>query len=383
MKLPLFSSSSPRYAERGVTLSASTVAYTDEWMHALLDQMAMMRLNTLLWEVKISGAKDWPQTDQPFVTPQEAQSIVHYAADRGITVIPEVNAPGHMRTWLSEYPEYAITDATGEKDLERLDVTNEQAKSWYWNLIEKYCSIFTADEWHMGADEFENKLDNRTYADYPDLAHWAVDMYGSQAKPWDPITAFINETNAFLNGCGKKLRIWNDGQRSGGVVPLDSDITVEYWLDKGIEGGYYTPQQFAQMGHSLVNVPQYLYFSRSEKHIYDPQPQEIFEGVRKHLDLFDGDQSLLNFEACRGVRFSLWPDRAECQTPAEVLREARDILILLGQIAWDGEISHTTWKEFKFYADSLDLPPIPNDEEEVYTLNSCEQRKKNYGDEDE
>lgn len=234
MAHPQFSSDQPRYPERGVTLSASTVAYSQEWMHALLEQMAALKLNTLLWEVKISGDDAFPFTEPPYVTPDEARAIVDYADDLGITVVPEVNSPGHMRTWLTHFPQFAITDSTGERDLERLDVSNPDARAWYFELVSRYLGIFHANEWHMGADEFENKLDNRTYDDYPMLVDKARELYGGDAKPWDPITAFINETNAFVKSRGARLRIWNDGQRSGGVVPLDTDVTVEYWLDKGI-----------------------------------------------------------------------------------------------------------------------------------------------------
>lgn len=209
----------------------------------------------------------------------------------------------------------------------------------------------------MGADEFENELDHRTYADYPQLAQIARERFGTEAQPWDVNTAFVNAVNEHLKKQGKKLRVWNDGIRRGGAVRLDKDIVVEYWLDR--KEISYSPEELAQAGHELVNVPQYLYFSRSEKHIYHPSAQEVYEGKRRTLELFDGDQSVTAEGKTRGVRLSLWPDRDWFQTPREVLQEARDMLILVGHIAWDGQPPFSSWAEFKEYADSLELPDIP------------------------
>lgn len=369
MSDPQFFSDQPKFVERGVTLSASTVKYSEEWMYALLDSMATMRMNSLLWEVKVAagdsaqthGSPDattnFPVTSEPFITPAEAKHIVAYARERGIEVIPEINAPGHLRTWLKHYPQYAIQLSTGELDLERLDATNPEAVQWYFKLIDSYADIFDSTWWHMGADEFENQLDHRTYADYPQLTEAAHARWGEAAQPWDINTDFVNQVNEHIKSRGKRLRVWNDGMRRGGVVQLDADIVVEYWLDR--KEASYSPAEIAAAGHELVNVPQYLYFSRSEKQIYDPQPAEIYQGQRRMLELFDGDQT---GPTPRGVRLSLWPDRDWMQTPGEVLREARDVLILVGQIAWDGERVHTalpTWAEFKEYADRIDLPVAP------------------------
>lgn len=368
MTISMFRDAAPRFAERGVTLSASTVKYSPEWMHCLLDYMAAMRMNSLLWEVKISRGREsagesgvsedgFFATAEPYVTPEQARETLSYARERGINVIPEINSPGHLRTWLTKFPQYAIPLASGEPDLERLDASNPEAVQWYLDLADSYARVFDSEWWHMGADEFENELDHRTYADYPHLAEIARQCFGSEAKPWDVNTAFVNTVNAHMKQRGKRLRIWNDGIRRGGVVPLDRDIVVEYWLDR--KEASYSPEELAQAGHELVNVPQYLYFSRSEKHIYHPSAQEVYEGKRRTLELFDGDQAMTVEGKNRGVRLSLWPDRDWFQTPGEALREARDMFILVGHIAWNGEPPFSSWSEFKGYADSLELPDIP------------------------
>lgn len=369
MTKPTFRDAAPRFAERGVTLSASTVKYSQEWMRCLIDYMAAMRMNSLLWEVKISrgfegadengrSADGFFATEEPYVTPEQAQETLAYARDRGIKVIPEINSPGHLRTWLTHFPQYAITLSSGEPDLERLDAANPEAVQWYLDLADSYAKVFDSEWWHMGADEFENELDHRTYADYPQLAQIARERYGDAAQPWDINTAFVNTVNTHMKKQGKRLRIWNDGIRRGGAVSLEKDIVIEYWLDR--KEISYSPQELAQAGHTLVSVPQYLYFSRSAKDLYDPKPQEIFEGERASLELFDGDQKVTVEGSLQlGVRLSLWPDKDWMQTPGEVLREARDTLILIGQLAWDGEKTHETWDEFKAYADSIDLPEVP------------------------
>ena len=340
MATPVFTYDNPMsWAECGVTLSASTVRYSEEWMRALLSHMARARMNVLLWEVKIargeSGAKSTTGfiTSQPFVTPEEAHRIIGYARELGIAVIPEINSPGHLRTWLTHYPEFAIRDAKGERDLERLDVLNPEAVQWYLDLADSYAEVFDSPWWHMGADEFENELDHRTYADYPQLAAAAVERYGVGAQPWDVNMAFVNTVAEHMRRHGLKLRIWNDGLRRGGKVQLDPSIIVEYWIDKG--ANYLNPCEIAAAGHDLINVPQRLYFSRSEKHIYSPNAQAIAAAGRAGLALFDGDQVLPAELAHkqRGIRVSLWPDRAECQSAEDFFAEAQDMITLVGELA--------------------------------------------------
>ncbi|MCV0020992.1 family 20 glycosylhydrolase, partial [Mobiluncus curtisii] len=124
------------FPERGVTLCASQVGISIEFIEALLERMHELELNTLIWELKLKSPR-WERANTwHYYTSSQVSQILALAQRLGIEVIPEVNAPGHMGIWLENYPQYALRRPDGSVDPEgRLDITNPQAIEFYLQIV--------------------------------------------------------------------------------------------------------------------------------------------------------------------------------------------------------------------------------------------------------
>ncbi|MDD7384137.1 MAG: family 20 glycosylhydrolase [Actinomycetaceae bacterium] len=374
----------------GFTLCAATVKYPIDWMKRLLDVMGELGYTQLLWECKVALPRVESFPSWPYYTIEEAQEITAWASARGIEVIPEINAPAHMGIWLSAFPEFAITNAHGEKDVERLDFVRDDAVHFYENIINEYLEIFPGKYWHMGADEFDYRA---TFSDYPHIDAFAQQMYGIDATGHDAFIAFINRINEFVKSKGRTLRIWNDGLRETNVVHLDQDVVIEYWLRRGIDA-----QTLVDRGYTVMNSPQYLYHSRSVP-FYGIRTSELYSGENWDLHAFDAgpieDGGIVgegtgvseisplgspvvfrDSSQLEGIKVSLWPDEASCQTDRSALDEMRVALAYVAHIAAGGGREWNTWgsaqAEFADRTASLSLRRWRRDGDTLQGLFACE-----------
>lgn len=334
----------PRYRERGVTVSASTVIYSESWCRWLLDAMALMGLNMLLLEAKVESADPRLNT-WPYWSKQQIETLVAMAKARHIEVIPEVNSPGHMATLLHYYPQYAVRRADGSVDTERLDLGSAEAIRFYLDLVDDYLEVFDSSWWHMGADEYE--YHSITYGHFPSLAKAAVERFGEGATPGDLFIDVINQVAAHVRSKGKRLRIWNDGITEPNIVTLDSDVLIEYWLDRGLSAA-----ELAERGYELMNAAQYLYWSRSVRNVYGVDCEQIYDMDFARFD----DGSIIAHPT--GAKLSIWPDMASAQTENEVLLEIRQSLALVAHACWVGEKPELSWPQFATLIDLICPAPV-------------------------
>ncbi|WP_072344599.1 family 20 glycosylhydrolase [Actinomyces urinae] len=319
--------STPFYRERGVTLSASTLVFSRPFLTELLRLMRSLRLNQLLLEVNIAEkGSQWP-----YWRAEEVRWIVEQARINHIEVIPQVNAPSHMETYLRHVPEMALV-RDGKPDLERLDFTRPQALEFYMAMVDKYADVFTSSLWHMGADEFEHA--GVTFDDFPQIRERAQELLGADAQPQDLYVHFINEVAQQLAQRGKRLRIWNDSLKPTKVA-LAQDIVVEYWQDRGYRVG-----ELLDAGFEVLNVSEHLYWSRSEMMCMDPEEKY----VTRTVDSFATGEQVYHSNVL-GLRASIWPDRAWIQTENEVIEEVRPGLSLVAQNGWSHTYPWPQWSD--------------------------------------
>lgn len=318
----------PHFAHRGVTLSASTLTYSEPFISQLLARMRKLRLNELLLEANIAE----PGSPWPYWRRDQIAAIVKAARSAHIDVVPEVNAPSHMRPFLVAHPDRALRrGGDGEPDLERLDFTREDAADFYLSIVDTYADVFDSSWWHMGADEFEYA--NLTYADFPQIGEAARRKFGPSAQPRDMFFDFINQVARGMKARGKRLRIWNDGVVVPNIVELDRDITIEYWYYKTL-----APGALLQAGFHVMNTGIQYYWSRSEPFAVDARA--IYE--ERLEDRFD-DGETYREAGVAGLRCSIWPDRAWMETENQVADEVRDGLAVTAQAGWSHTHPWRTW----------------------------------------
>ncbi|MDO4791374.1 MAG: cell wall-binding repeat-containing protein [Buchananella hordeovulneris] len=332
----------PKYAERAVTLCACQINIAPEWIDRFLNEMADLKLNQILLEMKLKSEKYPEANTWSYYTREDVASLVAKADAYGIDVIPEINSPGHMNVWLENKPELQLVNNAGRRSADQLDISNPAAVKFYTDLIDEYDGVFTTDFWHMGADEY---MMGTNFGNFNALTAWAKQTYGSAATIGDAFIGFINHVNAHVKAKGKKLRMWNDGYIDTSVVKLDKDVVIEFWLGTGRN-----VRAVAAEGYKLQNAHLDLYYSRGAPTAYKIQrlgPGALYN--RWNVGIFPGGSLPEDHEAILGAKLSIWPDSGTRQTENEVEAEVHDGMRYAAQMFWAGRTpaSDPTWDDFK------------------------------------
>ncbi|MFE0174639.1 family 20 glycosylhydrolase [Streptomyces sp. NPDC059002] len=357
----------PRYKERGVGVCACYIHISTPWLENLVRDMAYRKQNQLLLELKVRSDKHPEANSWGYYTKREIRRLVALGAKYHVTIVPEINSPGHLDPWLEKRPDLQLTDSEGTRQPSRLDITKDAAFTYYTSLIDEYAQVFPAASWHMGADEYMLGSD---FAKYPHILEYARKKYGADATPQDAFIDFVNRVHAHAAGKGKRLRIWNDGLTGDNTVPVAPGTTVEHWLDVRTK-----PSTLIQQGHPVMNAAYSLYLVRGGFHtntekLYDERwDPRVFEGER----LATGD-------GVTGAKISLWPDNGRGETENEVAAAMALPLAHVAQVTWGDAHPDPTYAEFTERATSVSHAPGWRDLTKVpvadgtYTLRDTEGR---------
>ena len=275
----------PRFPYRGMHLDVCRHFFPLEFVKKYIDLLAMHNINTFHWHLTDDQGwrieiKKYPKLTEigsqrnrtvigkntseydytphgGFFTQEEAKEIVKYAQERYITVIPEVDLPGHMLAALAAYPELGCTGGPYEvcplwgvfEDV--LCVGNEQTMQFLEDVMAEIIDIFPSEYIHIGGDESPRdrwkvcpKCQARIKAEglKADRNHSAEDRLQSYC---------MTRIEKFLNSKGRRIIGW-DEILEGDVAP---NATIMSW--RGASGGI----KAAQMGHDVIMAPNiYCYF---------------------------------------------------------------------------------------------------------------------------
>ena len=293
----------PRFGYRGMHLDSSRHFWEVDEVKRYLDVMTVYKLNRLHWhltddqgwraEIKAypklteisawrSGTvikKDWGSNDGirygGFYTQEQMKDVVAYAAERGITVIPEIDLPGHMVAALAAYPELGCTGGPYEvwtrwgvaKDI--LCAGNDQVFTFLETVLSEIMDIFPSEFIHVGGDEcFGGDAEPGRPDPWDVCPKCAVRMKalgikkGPDAKHYlqNYVTARVQD---FLNGHGRKIIGWDEILQGD----LAKGATVMSW--RGVQGGI----EAASKGFDAIMTPNgYCYFDYYQTQERDKEP---------------------------------------------------------------------------------------------------------------
>lgn len=286
----------PRFAYRGMLFDVARHFFPVEEVKRYIDIMAVHKLNTLHWhltddqgwriEIKryprltevgsVRKAtvvrKDWDTYDGVphggYYTQEEIRDVVAYAADRGITVIPEVDLPGHMLAALTAYPElgctggpYEVWGRWGVAD-DVLCVGKEKTFEFIEGVLTEVLELFPSEYIHIGGDECPKvrwEKCPRCQARIAALGLKDGDGYKAEHYLQSYVTARVEK---FLNDRGRRIIGW-DEILEGDLAP---NATVMSW--RGSDGGIAA----AKLGHDVVMTPNsHFYFDYCQS--MDPQSE--------------------------------------------------------------------------------------------------------------
>ncbi|MGC4941013.1 family 20 glycosylhydrolase [Kribbella sp. DT2] len=334
----------PAYAERGVGVCACLINVSTAWFERLVKDAAYLKLNQLWVELKVKSDVHPESVEWGYYTKPQIAALQRLADKYHVTIVPEVNSPGHIEPWIRNRPDLQLTDNTGAKQVSRLDITKPEAFGFLTAIIDENLRTFRTPYWHMGADEYMLGSD---YAKYPQLLEYAQEKFGPDAVPQDAFVDFINRVNAHVKAQGKTLRIWNDGITDAATVPLDKDIVVEHWLSGGVK-----PSKLISEGRKVMNSAYALYNVRGG---FKTNAQQLYDSSWTPLR-FEGE-TLASGNGVTGAKVSLWPDNGSGDTENEIEAEVRMPLRLVAQSTWSTVKPDPTYAAFTARADAVGRAP--------------------------
>lgn len=282
----------PRFGWRGLMLDVSRHFYSVEAIKEILDLMALYKMNVFHWhlcdnegwrlEIKkypkltsvgawrkeVPGAvfykKDATLTGEPYVyggyyTQEQAKEIVAYAQARNITVVPEIEMPGHSGAALSAYPQFSCTQqeqevpnaATSAGVLNDAQVNycagNDSAFAFLENILSEVMAIFPSEYIHIGGDEVDKKY-------WKQCLKCQKRIQTEGLKNEEELQSyFIHRIERYLLAHNRKVLGW-DEILEGGLAP---SATVMSW--RGEKGGIAAAKQ----RHNVIMSPSNpLYLNR-------------------------------------------------------------------------------------------------------------------------
>lgn len=275
----------PRFGYRGAHLDVCRHFFPADSVKKFIDMMAMHKLNKFhfhitedqgwRWEVKshpelttigshrdgtVIGRNTEEYDSIPvdgFYTQDELRDLVKYAADRQITIIPEIDLPGHMQAALAAYPELGCTGGPYEvwkrwgvsKDV--LCAGNDSTYKFLDDVFTELVDIFPSEIIHIGGDECPKdrwKECAKCQAKARELG-LKTDASGTrEAKLQNYVMAYVSN---LLREKGRRVIGWDE------ILDADFDDNAIIMSWRGEEGGI----AGATRGHDVVMTPnQYLYF---------------------------------------------------------------------------------------------------------------------------
>ncbi|WP_236711155.1 glycoside hydrolase family 20 protein [Streptomyces sp. 150FB] len=349
----------PEWPQRGLNLDIARKFYTAGWIEDRLREMADLKLNEFGLHFsddqgfRIESRTHPEIVSQQHLTQAEVRQILALASRLHITVVPEIDSPGHLGAVIDAHPELQLRNAQGVATKGAIDISNPASAKIVDDLDREFGKLFTGKYWHLGADEYQALVVADPQTSYPKLAALARKQFGASAKVQDLTTAWTNNRAKVVRAIGKKPKVWNDGLFAGGVVAADKDLQVEYWT--GTESGVREPQAYLSEGRQVVNLnDKYLYYVLGQPNqfryptgqlIYDDWTPLVLRGSKAVPKRYS--------KQILGGRLAIWGDFPNAQTQDQVAAGIRMPLRALAQKTWAPGKPRLTWTQFKALAGRL------------------------------
>ncbi|MBQ9462673.1 MAG: beta-N-acetylhexosaminidase [Bacteroidales bacterium] len=301
----------PRFGYRGILLDCCRHFWSVGQVKKIIDVMSLYKLNRLHWHltedqgwrVEIDkyprltevGAfrngtmikREWGSNDGirhgGYYTKDQIRDIVAYARARGITVIPEVDMPGHMVAALASYPQFGCAGSAPYEVLtywgvskQVLNVGKEETMQFLEDVCSEVADLFPGEYFNIGGDECprdEWKTDPDCQAKIKELGLVSDENASAEARLQNYVTARMQK---FLATKGKKIIGWDEILEG----ELAKGATVMSW--RGTKGGI----KAASMGYDVIMSPNtYCYLDYAQSPDLESEPYGITTDPKRALTL--------------------------------------------------------------------------------------------------
>ena len=290
----------PRFAYRGMHLDCSRHFFPIDFVKRYIDLIALHGMNKFHWHLtddqgwrfevkkypKLTTIGGWrtgtvvgrntPIDDGirhgGFYTQEECRDIVRYAAERHITVIPEIDMPGHMVAALSAYPEFGCTGGPYEVEhkwgvfADVLCPGKEQTFRFVEDVLAEVIDVFPSEYIHIGGDECPRDRWKTCDLCQQRIKNEGIKGEGKQTAEDHLQGYFTKRVEKFLHTKGKRLIGWDELLGCN----VDNTSTIMSW--RGAEPG----AKAAKLGHDVIMTPNKpMYFDHYQTDKRDGEPLSI------------------------------------------------------------------------------------------------------------
>jgi hexosaminidase len=359
----------PRFAWRGVMLDSARHFQSAQFVEQLIDWMALHKLNTLHWHLtddqgwrieikkypRLTQVGAWrvdaghanqtdidPATGKPrlyggYYTQQQIRDIVAYARERNVTIVPEIEMPGHATAPIAAYPQYGSTaspptaPASEYGILPNLYNVDDATFSFLEDVLTEVMALFPSEYIHVGGDEAikdQWRSNPAIQAKMHELGITNEDALQSY---------FTQRIERFLNAHQRRLIGW-DEILEGGIAP---NATVMSW--RGVNGGITA----AKAGHDAVLSPtRPLYLNYRQSDLPDEPEGRVPLNTLKDVYTFEPVPADLTPEESAhiiGVQANLWTEYVRSDPQVEHMLFPR--VAALAEVGWS-PAQQRNWPDF-------------------------------------
>lgn len=348
----------PRFAYRGMHLDVARHFFPKEFIKEYISYLAMLKMNYFHWhltedqgwrieieqfprltthaafrdETLLGHYSDTPQKFDGqryggYYSKEDIKEIIAYAEAHHITIVPEIEMPGHAQAAISAYPEFGCSGeqvpvATKWGVFENIYCPNQKTFAFLKGVLTEVIELFPGEYIHIGGDEApKTKWKQCTHCQKLIRDHGLKDEHELQS--W-----FIKEIETFINSKGKSIIGW-DEILEGGLAP---NATVMSW--RGTQGGI----EAAKSGHKVIMTPTshaYFDYYQSEKpteplaiggflplekvYGFNPIPEELSPEEAKYV---------------LGAQGNVWTEYMKTKQQVEYMIFPR--MLAMSEVVWSG-----------------------------------------------
>ena len=355
-----------KFQWRGMHLDVSRHFFPKDFIKKYIDYLAMYKMNTFHWHLtddqgwrieikkypKLTEVGAWRNgsmighyTDQTFdniryggfYTQEEIKEIVAYAKERHITIVPEIEMPGHALAALASYPEFSCTGGPFEVGktwgvLEDVFCPKDETFTFLENILTEVMALFPSEYIHIGGDECPKVR-------WKSCSHCQKRIKEEHLKDEHELQSyFIQRIEKFVNSKCRKIIGW-DEILEGGLAP---NAAVMSW--RGTEGGIAAAKQ----KHFVVMSPgSHCYFDHYQG---EPKNEPIAFGGYTNVEKvysFNPIPKELSAEESKyilGAQANLWTEYINTPEHVEYMLFPR--IAALSEVVW-GTSNPNNYKEFE------------------------------------
>lgn len=310
----------PRYQWRGLMLDESRHFFGKEKVKQLLDWMAYYKLNKFHWhltdeqgwriEIKkypklttVGGVGNYSDTlaEARYYKQDEIREIVAYAANRFITVIPEVDMPGHATAANRAYPGFTGGSVPGFRNF-TFNPSNEGTYQYLANIIKETNALFPAHMMHLGGDEVA--LGVKAWSLDTAIAHMM------QRKKFEDVGEleryFFKRMTDTVISLNSKILAWDEA--TGTDLPVGK--TIIFWWRQNLPGQLHLALQKNYEVVLCPRLPLYFDFVQDSGHISGRKWNGVFNRVTDVYNFPDRQTpaDALNSKQIIGVQANIWTE---------------------------------------------------------------------------